>query len=128
MIYITHETLPGAPTEGHDLSTGAKAAIGIIIPLVVLGLAIGGLFFYKRKKRRAATDIEHLAPAEDTAISPNEAPDQTTLQTEKEENEKKVVETPLYEISSDVVMEMEGDNSFAPLEMDADQHIPHDTL
>ncbi|CEJ83169.1 hypothetical protein VHEMI03190 [[Torrubiella] hemipterigena] len=128
MIYIKHETLPGAPTEGHELSTGAKAVIGILIPLVVLGLAIGGLFFNKIRKRRAATDIERLAPGKDTAISPNEAPDQSTIQPEKEDVKKKVVETPLCEISSDVVMEMEGDNSFAPLEMDADQHIPHDTL
>jgi LPXTG-motif cell wall-anchored protein len=42
------------------LSTGAKAAIGVVIPAVFLALMIGGYFFYRRKRKASAEEVAEM--------------------------------------------------------------------
>lgn len=46
------DTTSSDPGSSGGLSTGAKAAIGVVIPVVVIALAIGLFFLYRRRKQR----------------------------------------------------------------------------
>jgi hypothetical protein len=79
--------LPGTPTgsavptgrrEDQGLSIGAKAAIGVVVPVVVIGLVVGVLLFWQSRKRRrngerpktqASTDATQSSKAELDAIT-----------------------------------------------------------
>ncbi|KAK3901107.1 phosphoinositide 3-kinase regulatory subunit 5 [Staphylotrichum tortipilum] len=70
----TSPTPSSPPTDDTNtstgLSTGAKAAIGVVVPLVVLGaLAIGFAIWWRRRKGRRGL----LAPSSSAASSPPEA-------------------------------------------------------
>jgi hypothetical protein len=43
---------PNSRCEKEGLSIGAKAAIGVVVPVMVIGLVVGWLFFRQRRKRR----------------------------------------------------------------------------
>ena len=49
---------------GSGLSTGAKAAIGVVIPVAVIALAASGFFLWRRKKTEKAeattTEYSHV--------------------------------------------------------------------
>lgn len=132
MIYVKRGTLPGAPAmhSNGGLSTGAKAAIGIMVPLVVIASALGAFFFYKRRRKTPAIDVEQVGTKGDERLAPSEVPDYSIdmAESEKKSGNKNENETPVHEISADAMLEMEGDSSFAPLEMDAVEQSPHDTL
>lgn len=44
------QPLPGGGSSG--LSTGSKAAIGVVVPIVVISLVLGVLFFWRRRKQQ----------------------------------------------------------------------------
>jgi hypothetical protein len=50
------------PVKATDLSNGAKAAIGVTIPVFLLALILGIFLFFRRRNRRDYT-IHHELPA-----------------------------------------------------------------
>jgi hypothetical protein len=57
--------------SSSGLSTGAKAAIGVVIPLVVIGALILGLLFWRRRKRQQVLPI---SPEQEYAAAAAPAP------------------------------------------------------
>ncbi|KAL2132931.1 hypothetical protein VTI74DRAFT_3152 [Chaetomium olivicolor] len=47
-------------SEGGGLSTGAKAAIGVVVPLVVLAAVLAGFLLWQRRRRRKTTQEQQL--------------------------------------------------------------------
>ncbi|KAH7359991.1 hypothetical protein BKA66DRAFT_444957 [Pyrenochaeta sp. MPI-SDFR-AT-0127] len=48
-------TQPLQAGDSGGLSTGSKAAIGVVVPVVVMSLVLGILFFWRRRKRQKDT-------------------------------------------------------------------------
>lgn len=70
----TTGTKRGAPTKtnGADpgnsssggLSTGAKAAIGVVVPIVVLGLLVGLFFWWRKRRQYKRVQVQSNPPTE----------------------------------------------------------------
>ncbi|KAH6606897.1 transmembrane alpha-helix domain-containing [Trichoderma cornu-damae] len=69
---------PGGSSSG--LSTGAKAAIGVVVPLAVLGL-LAGLFIWWRKRQQYNKVIQSVPPTE---LQGQESPPPSELPSERE--------------------------------------------
>ncbi|KAJ6440284.1 transmembrane alpha-helix domain-containing protein [Purpureocillium lavendulum] len=100
------ETGGGGADDGAGLSTGAKVAIGVVIPLVAIAALIGAFFFIRRRRRRARdgpnelpaygagnADSKTLASAHSPAPPPSTGPGYAAVPQELQGTEQ-VVELP----------------------------------
>lgn len=57
---MAEETFIANGQRDSGLSTGAKPAIGVVIPIVVIGLMAGALLLFRRRKRKSAASNRHV--------------------------------------------------------------------
>ena len=66
---------PGGGGSGGGLDSGAKIAIGVVVPIVSIAiLAVVALFFWKRRKTKRAAEEERRKEVEDYSYNPNADP------------------------------------------------------
>lgn len=66
---------PGGGGGGGSLDSGAKIAIGVVVPIVSIAIiAIVALFFWKKRKARRAAEEERRKEVEDYSYNPNADP------------------------------------------------------
>ncbi|KAL6909131.1 hypothetical protein GGI43DRAFT_394648 [Trichoderma evansii] len=98
-------------SSGGGLSTGAEAAIGVVVPVVVLGL-LAGLFFWWRKRKQYNKVISSNTPTElhgHDAAQPTELPQYSGLMNKP----KQPVNAPPEELPAEEV---------APVELPGSMH------
>lgn len=66
---------PGSGGGGGGLDSGAKIAIGVVVPIVSIAIiALVGLFFWKKRRARRAAEEERRKEVEDYSYNPNADP------------------------------------------------------
>ncbi|POR34692.1 Transmembrane alpha-helix domain-containing protein [Tolypocladium paradoxum] len=64
-----------SPSEPGGLSTGAKAAIGVVVPIVVIAAFLGAFFFLRRRRQRRLDSAPKELPA---SLSSSQSPVQAS--------------------------------------------------
>ena len=73
-VQVSQTSSPSpTPAPSSGLSTGAKVAIGVVIPLVVIAALIAAFFFFRRRRRTTPQDETVPRPHPHNAELPNTA-------------------------------------------------------